>query len=344
MGRSRTDGWNCDELNGWNREAFVALVDKAGISKMVLAAGSGVSQAALNQYYQGRAVPGYANILKLADFFAVPLDLLAGRCDEETAHSILDNYNEYFMRLRRAPYEAYLRGRRPMQVVLGFESPYPYNLLDDIFKEQWCEVVTQDQLDGIEQALTTLTERERQGIDGYYKRGLTLEGVGREFNITRERTRQILAKALRKLRHPARKNLIVYGLETAKEMSEIGKLKRELTAMEYALNQWQTELDARAELMGYRDRKINGVPEFFGADKGDGSEITHGLQNIGIEDLELSVRSYNCLKRAGVDTVADILKLSEEEMTEIRNLGKKSLFEVIDTMHALGLRMSWEGE
>ena len=56
-----------------------------------------------------------------------------------------------------------------------------------------------------------------------------------------------------------------------------------------------------------------------------------------IEDLEFSVRSYNCLKRAGIHTVADILNRTEHDMMKVRNLGKKSLEEVIQKLEELGL-------
>ena len=56
-----------------------------------------------------------------------------------------------------------------------------------------------------------------------------------------------------------------------------------------------------------------------------------------IEDLELSVRSYNCLKRAGITTVEELTQKTEDEMIHVRNLGKKSLNEVKDKMAALGL-------
>lgn len=56
-----------------------------------------------------------------------------------------------------------------------------------------------------------------------------------------------------------------------------------------------------------------------------------------IEELEFSVRSYNCLKRAGIHTVADILSRTEHEMMKVRNLGKKSLDEVVGKMNSLGL-------
>ena len=56
-----------------------------------------------------------------------------------------------------------------------------------------------------------------------------------------------------------------------------------------------------------------------------------------IEDLELSVRSFNCLKRAGISTVEDLTNKSESDMMKVRNLGKKSLDEVTNKLHSLGL-------
>ena len=56
-----------------------------------------------------------------------------------------------------------------------------------------------------------------------------------------------------------------------------------------------------------------------------------------IEELEMSVRSFNCLKRAGIDTVEDLINRTEEDMIKVRNLGKKSLEEVIQKLHDLGL-------
>ena len=59
-----------------------------------------------------------------------------------------------------------------------------------------------------------------------------------------------------------------------------------------------------------------------------------------IEELELSVRSYNCLKRAGISTVEDLANKSQEDMMKVRNLGKKSLDEVTNKLIALGLGFS----
>ncbi len=58
-----------------------------------------------------------------------------------------------------------------------------------------------------------------------------------------------------------------------------------------------------------------------------------------IEELDLSVRSFNCLKRAGIDTVEDLTNRTEEDMIKVRNLGRKSLEEVIQKLHSLGLSL-----
>ena len=63
-----------------------------------------------------------------------------------------------------------------------------------------------------------------------------------------------------------------------------------------------------------------------------------------IEELELSVRSYNCLKRAGISTVEDLASKSEADMMKVRNLGKKSYDEVTNKLHSLGLDFVREEE
>ena len=62
-----------------------------------------------------------------------------------------------------------------------------------------------------------------------------------------------------------------------------------------------------------------------------------------IEELDLSVRSYNCLKRAGINTVEDLINKTEEDMMKVRNLGRKSLEEVLQKLNALGLSLA-QGE
>ena len=70
--------------------------------------------------------------------------------------------------------------------------------------------------------------------------------------------------------------------------------------------------------------------------------IKEKVLEMTIEELDMSVRSFNCLKRAGIDTVEDLTNRTEEDMIKVRNLGKKSLEEVINKLHSFGLELRKE--
>jgi DNA-directed RNA polymerase subunit alpha len=73
-------------------------------------------------------------------------------------------------------------------------------------------------------------------------------------------------------------------------------------------------------------------------------EKKNKLLEMPIEELDLSVRSYNCLKRAGINTVEELIQRNEEEMMKVRNLGKKSLEEVVRKLNELGLSLRRDEE
>ena len=75
------------------------------------------------------------------------------------------------------------------------------------------------------------------------------------------------------------------------------------------------------------------------------SETTQNtVLQMTIEELDLSVRSFNCLKRAGINTVADLVNTTEEDMMKVRNLGRKSYEEVVKKMADMGLSLSKESD
>jgi DNA-directed RNA polymerase subunit alpha len=84
---------------------------------------------------------------------------------------------------------------------------------------------------------------------------------------------------------------------------------------------------------------VDGLSAIGGGD-GAGSAASNGLDEILIEELELGVRSYNCLKRAGVQTVGDLVRKTRSELNAIPNFGSKSIEEVIETLQARGLDLS----
>jgi DNA-directed RNA polymerase subunit alpha len=81
------------------------------------------------------------------------------------------------------------------------------------------------------------------------------------------------------------------------------------------------------------------MPAEAGAEAAAAVPGADGLDEILIEELELGVRSYNCLKRAGIQTVGELLQKSESELNAIPNFGRKSIEEVIETLEARGLHL-----
>lgn len=75
-----------------------------------------------------------------------------------------------------------------------------------------------------------------------------------------------------------------------------------------------------------------------------GEDTKEKILEMTIEELDLSVRSFNCLKRAGINNVEDLTNKTEDDMMKVRNLGKKSLDEVINKLHSFGLDLRSEDE
>ena len=92
----------------------------------------------------------------------------------------------------------------------------------------------------------------------------------------------------------------------------------------------------RVEELTAREPVAPQTADVLAAGGGDGA-AANGLDEILIEELELGVRSYNCLKRAGVQTVGDLVRKTRTELNAIPNFGSKSIEEVIETLHSRGL-------
>jgi DNA-directed RNA polymerase subunit alpha len=84
---------------------------------------------------------------------------------------------------------------------------------------------------------------------------------------------------------------------------------------------------------------IEGFGEAAAAEAAAEPSLAHGMENFPIEELELGVRSYNCLKRVGIETIGDLVMKSENELAAIPNFGKKSIEEVKETLATHGLRL-----
>ncbi len=308
----------------WNSERLTALIDRAGLSQPQVALATDISLATIHGYCNGRVTPGLSSLIALADFFAVPLDYLCDRCTEEQARAILDNYNETFMALRRAPYESYLvSGRKPISTgrYSEYESPWPYNLVDAIVGKPIDWVLTQDHLDALNYAMNTLSEWERKAILLYYQHAMTLEDLSHEFNVTRERIRQIILKGIKRMRHPSHISALRIGLVVAQDTEAARARLREL----------ETQIESLEQKLAEHKVAVNELSAICATVP----SATTG-SDTSVFDLGLSVRATNCLWRAGIDTLGQVIAAAEEgSLKGVRNLGMKSLEEILTVLYTI---------
>lgn len=322
----------------WEPKRLQTLLDISGISGNEFCEKTGISEASLRQYTSGKCKPNIDRLIQMADCFAVPLDYLAGRSDNIQNSFLFEHYRECFMTLRRAEFEELLTRRqlnRNYVVKDGYEAPWPYNLLDDIFMESFDHIVTDDEMQGLTEAVSSLSPREQDVVREYYEKGHSMKEVGQIFHVTTNRISQIIMKSLRKLRHPARTNRIRYGAQAFDRMQELNAKELELTAREKVLKM-KEQYYAEKEKM----ENIHVLGETATDDSNadyDAPEIVVLSGNRTIRrpshafyDLNLSVRSYNCLVRSNIVTIEDIIKaVRDESIIKVRNLGRKSLEEIL---------------
>ena len=294
-----------------------SLREQAGLSRRELSDGSGVSIQCIQKYEEDNLQPSIFTLVSLADFFRIPTDYLLGRTD------LLGDPLEAYWKALDQSYEKWLiHGKRPA-CEEGFLAPYPYNLVEDLYEKESDSILTDDQKEGVEYAISTLTEREKQAIRMFYQDEKTLEEIGKAFNVTRERARQIVRRALRKLRHITLRHYIEYGLHGAEIVAEEKSLERKIQRIHELHDQLDILEDAYAKrtsnLVEQDDAAM--LVEETGYDIDDLSDIA---------DLELSFRAYNCLKRAQIMTIGQLKERAKQgTLRGVYWLGRKSLDEIL---------------
>lgn len=195
--------------------------------------------------------------------------------------------------------------------------------------------------ESVEKEISTLSEREQKILYLRYKEGLTLEEVGKEFGVTRERIREIEAKALRRLRHPSHMRNLCYGYKLIEEDREVTydleekriRFTEELNGKKAELLKIKEQIAAipKADTANSEYEKL--FSEFCIANEVESLEIREPDRLfITLEEVQkpLSVRTYNCLKRAGCNTLNDVYTIAlNRKLWKVRNLGCKSMAEIL---------------
>ena len=215
----------------------------------------------------------------------------------------------------------------------------------DIFGEKDITLIPTDINEQVESAIESLNEQEQKVIFYRYKDQQTLEECGKILGVHKERIRQVQAKALRKLRHPSKSRTLRFGNEFQKRLNEIRSQISEDRLSEKIIY-YKDEVERKKELNDTKallelKEKIENILAGKNEDVVDESRKEYGVWGTQIDNLGLSVRAYTCLRRAGINTYGDLREMTADRMLKVRNLGRKSLCEVINACRANNLDMLW---
>jgi len=171
--------------------------------------------------------------------------------------------------------------------------------------------------------------RETRALLSYYKEQKLLKEIGQELGLTRERVRQIILLGLKKIKNYILRYDAFIEKEAENELRE--RALKDLNAYRSKLvEEFKAKGIISADMVA-----VFGEPTFVSE-----FDKLHGytnLKNIGIEELDLSTRSYNNLKRGGIYTLEDLAKKKVSDLYKIRNMGKKSVKEIKEKAKALGM-------
>ena len=252
--------------------------------------------------------------------------------------------------------------------IVSLES-YPWNLLADIGIDiQDCFDIKNHIRDELTATITNnikLLPREVECIKLRYIDMLTFSDVGKELGVCGGRVGQILAKALRKIRHPSRLNIIRnilyrYSDDICKQaFAKLGyqgsnicgplNVLREIKRYKHVNTGRELVSIVKGNTVYFRSfidgtflgeiEKLIKIANRVAMEENTGANKVNVYSALALEELNLSVRTFNCLKRAGINTVGDIISMTEEDFIRIRNLGKRSYDEVISVIGGLGLKL-----
>lgn len=169
-----------------------------------------------------------------------------------------------------------------------------------------------------------LTDEEKELVKTLYKDCLTLEETAKIWDRSVERIRQKRENIFRKLRTRGHKAYLVYGDGYWYSQAHV----RDQVYNDLYIKKLKDELLRLDNLISYRKSVLQGIPA--------------SIKDLKLEDMELSVRAYNCLYRGGVRTLGDILNHTPDELRRVKNLGFRCYEEVLENVHRRGFRLKEE--
>ena len=313
-----------DETTKFDPTVFKQLMKKSHMGITETAQALNITQKTLRMYLDGQTQPSLGAVIRMSDFYAVPIDVLLGRCTQEQFDNVISNYEESFMTLRRMSFEKYLCAIHKKSEKNHFhnckqknELPYPYNLISAIRGDEPIDFpLNQNNINALNDALAGLYEREELVLKKHYKQGLSLAEIAEFYNVTRERIRQIIKSALRKLGQPETLTPILKRFHSFEEIDKYAK--EQMTLID-------KKQQALKQLITSASNEITSCPK-------PEPSVLSAMMDVPITNLPLSVRAFNRLKQNDIKTMGAILmKLNDDpaSLYKLRNMGQKTYDDIL---------------
>lgn len=307
-------------------ERLKKLREQFGYSQAKVAESANICLASVSKAESSSPI-GIESIKALANFYGVSIDYICGVTDEidvtDRAKFIKKySYERYLVKCNRKDDE-----KKP--IVGEYRPVWPYNLLDKLVGDTWSKPLSNDQIDGLNYAIESLSDREKYCVKEYFLEEKSMKDIGCHYDVTYERIRQILHKALRKLRSPDRFKYVRYGFKGYWVVDQTRKeelRKKHLQILIHQNERMEKKLDVTEE----------------------NDEEMEKLLSISLIELNLSVRSYNCLYRwkymggPEINTLYDLTRVTGQELMSCRNIGMKSFKEIEAKLAEYGLKFKEE--
>ena len=197
------------------------------------------------------------------------------------------------------------------------KAQYPYDALEAMGMLGYSEYY--------DEAFNKLRDKEKDCVLKVFRDGTPLQEVSKSYKVTKERIRQLVAKALANMKE---------SIHVAVRQDKTQALAKSLEEDSKALEKWRAKIfEEYKKTHEYGDDMVAA----FGSPTIVPQKSTFHDQRI--EDVGLSIRSYNCLKRYGIKTIGDLAGKTVAELMKVRNLGKRSLKEVLDVLRTCGIEL-----
>ncbi|MCL1975721.1 MAG: sigma-70 family RNA polymerase sigma factor [Firmicutes bacterium] len=202
----------------------------------------------------------------------------------------------------------------------ALNSDYPENAYSAIFGYEMNNDIPTDAKETLEYIVKTLSIRETEIFMLKYREDMTYEEIGAEYDISKQRVQQILAKAMRKLRHFSRSEILIMGREAYLKTVAVAKQEEKrcyyerIHELETLIRKQIDATDSESDNNSGFDKKLQ--PDY--------------VLNMNIHCLDLSTRSWNCLSRMGIHTIKDLF--SYDNLHRISGMGQVSVHEVQDKL------------